>query len=251
MARTLEGDQMPRDGEVGSTPGRSAWKWSRSGETRRMLLDAAREVFAERGFAESSVADVVERAGSSVGSLYHHFGGKSELFLALWEDWQGSQEQRAAEAVTAARRAGEVRTLALFVAGARGFLRGSWEGRGIGSLFDDKDGPPGFEAMRRTRGHEWLRQNAVLLRARDDAIGRVTVSVLTTIIGEAGREVMASRNRREAEAIGDAAVAMIERLGALAEEAEPAGPADLGEGNSPQAGETPSRSDTGTTVTGA
>ncbi len=209
---------MPRD--AGPVPGRSAWKWSRTGETRRVLLDAAREVFAERGFAESSVADVVERAGSSVGSLYHHFGGKSELFLALWEDWQGSQEKRAAEAVAAARREGEQRPLALFVAGARGFLRGSWESRGLGSLFVDKDGPPGFELMRRTRGHEWLRKNSLLLHARDDAIGRVTVSVLTTVIGEASREVMASRTRREAEAIVDAAVEMIERLGVLAEEAD-------------------------------
>jgi AcrR family transcriptional regulator len=217
---------MPRN--VGSASGRSAWKWSRTGETRRVLLDAAREVFAERGFADASVAEVVERAGSSVGSLYHHFGGKGELFLALWEDWQSSQEQRAAQAVAAARRAGEDRPLALFVAGARGFLRGSWEGRAVGSLFVDKDGPPGFELMRRTRGHEWLRQNSLLLRARDDAIGRVTVSVLTTIIGEAGREIMASRTRREADAITDAAVAMIERLGVLPDTAaEPEGDAGV------------------------
>ncbi|SDE61103.1 transcriptional regulator, TetR family [Blastococcus fimeti] len=210
---------MPRD--AGPAPGRSAWKWSRTGETRRVLLDAAREVFAERGFAESSVADVVERAGSSVGSLYHHFGGKSELFLALWEEWKDSQEKQAAEAVTAARRAGETQPLALFVAGARGFLRGSWEGRAVGSLFVDKDGPPGFELLRRTRGHEWIRQNSLLLQAPDDAIGRVTVSVLTNVIGEAGREVMSSRTRREAQAIVDAAVVMIERLGVLVEDVEP------------------------------
>lgn len=217
---------MPR--EAGSAPGRSAWKWSRTGETRRVLLDAAREVFAARGFADASVADVVERAGSSVGSLYHHFGGKSELFLALWEDWQSSQEKRAAEGVAAARRAGETEPLALFVAGARGFLRGSWEGRGIGSLFVDKDGPPGFELMRRTRGQEWLRQNSLLLKAPDDAIGRVTVAVLTTVIGEAGREVMASRTRREAEAIVDAAVEMIERLGVFSDEAGLRGGEDAG-----------------------
>jgi AcrR family transcriptional regulator len=242
---------MPRD--AGPVPGRSAWKWSRTGETRRVLLDAARAVFAERGFADSSVADVVERAGSSVGSLYHHFGGKSELFLALWEEWQSSQEKRAAEAVTAARRAGEQRPLALFVAGARGFLRGSWEGRGVGSLFVDKDGPPGFELMRRTRGHEWLRQNSLLLRARDDAIGRVTVSVLTTVIGEAGREVMASRTRKEAEAIVDAAVEMIERLGVLAEEAEPADQpegADPGEADPSRVGEVP-QPGAGTAIAGA
>jgi AcrR family transcriptional regulator len=206
---------MPRD--AGPAPGSSAWKWSRTGETRRVLLDAAREVFTERGFAGAGVADVVERAGSSVGSLYHHFGGKAELFLALWEEWQRGQEQRAAQAVAAARRAGEDRPVALFVAGARGFLRGAWEGRALGSLFVDRDGPPGFELLRRTRGQEWLRQNSLLLRAPDDAIGRMTVAVLTTVIGEAGREVMASRTRREADAITETAVAMIERLGVLPE----------------------------------
>ena len=66
--------------------GRSAaggWQWGRTAHTQRALLDAAREVFTSRGFSEASIADVVERAGSSVGSLYHHFGGKSELFIAL------------------------------------------------------------------------------------------------------------------------------------------------------------------------
>ncbi|SOC49839.1 transcriptional regulator, TetR family [Blastococcus aggregatus] len=238
---------MPRD--PGPAPGRSAWKWSRTGETRRVLLDAAREVFAERGFAESSVADVVERAGSSVGSLYHHFGGKSELFLALWEEWKDSQEKRAAEAVTAARRAGETQPLALFVAGARGFLRGSWEGRAVGSLFVDKDGPPGFELLRRTRGHEWIRQNSLLLQAPDDAIGRVTVSVLTNVIGEAGREVMSSRTRREAQAIVDAAVVMIERLGVLVEDVEPTAEQAIAPAEGP-AVEVP-QSGAGTVIAGA
>jgi AcrR family transcriptional regulator len=186
-----------------------------------VLLDAARDVFAERGFADASVAEVVERAGSSVGSLYHHFGGKSELFLALWEDWQSSQEQRAAQAVTAARRAGETQPMALFLAGTRGWLRGAWDGRAVGGLFVDRDGPPGFELMRRTRAHEWLRQNSLLLRAPDDAVGRMNVAVLTTLIGEAGREIMSSRSRREAEQIADAAIEMIERLGVLRESDPP------------------------------
>jgi AcrR family transcriptional regulator len=53
-----------------------SWQWARTAETQRALLDAAREVFTEQGFAEANIADVVKRAGSSVGSLYHHFGGK-------------------------------------------------------------------------------------------------------------------------------------------------------------------------------
>ena len=60
-----------------------SWQWARTAETQRALLDAARAVFAEQGFSDASIADVVERAGSSVGSLYHHFGGKSELYFAL------------------------------------------------------------------------------------------------------------------------------------------------------------------------
>ena len=80
----------------------SSWQWARTAETQRALLDAAREVFTEQGFADASIADVVERAGSSVGSLYHHFGGKSELFIAVWQDLQQAQEAAASEAVARA-----------------------------------------------------------------------------------------------------------------------------------------------------
>ena len=75
----------------------------RAATTRGGLLDAARAVFSASGFAEASIADVVTRAGASVGSLYHHFGGKAELYLALFEDYQQRQEGRAAVAVRDAR----------------------------------------------------------------------------------------------------------------------------------------------------
>ena len=64
-------------GRMARKPTSNAWQWSRSAETRRVLLAAAREVFAAHGYDGASIADVVERAGSSVGSLYHHFGGKA------------------------------------------------------------------------------------------------------------------------------------------------------------------------------
>ncbi|WP_232665013.1 TetR/AcrR family transcriptional regulator [Pseudonocardia sp. TRM90224] len=209
----MRADEGQPDGPQYPGSGRGSWTWSRTAETRRVILDAARDVFAEVGFADASVARVVEKAGSSVGSLYHHFGGKAELFLALYEEWQGSQEHRAASAVAQARHEGETRPLALFITGARAFLAGSWEGRGLADLFLEKDGPPGFELMRRTRAHAWLRQNSLLLEVDDDPIGRVTVAVLTTIIGEASREIVTSTTRDDADRITDAAVAMIERLG--------------------------------------
>src|SRR6266487_3731413 len=112
-------------------PASNAWQWSRTAQTRKVLLQAAREVFAQRGFAQASIAEVVERAGSSVGSLYHHFGGKTELFMALWQDHQDEHEHRAAGAVAKERAAGEEDPLALFAVGAQAFLEGSWERRDL------------------------------------------------------------------------------------------------------------------------
>ena len=135
-------------------PTSNAWQWSRSAETRRVLLEAARAVFAVHGYDGASIADVVERAGSSVGSLYHHFGGKAELFVALWQDHQDAQEQRVVGAVAEARASGEEDLLTLFIQGARAYFDGTWEQRDVARLFMTGDGPPGFEMMRRTRGHE-------------------------------------------------------------------------------------------------
>jgi AcrR family transcriptional regulator len=201
--------------------GSNAWQWSRTAGTRRTLLDAAREVFSRQGFAEASVAAVVESAGSSVGSLYHHFGGKTELFLALWEDHQASQEQNAATAVAKARAAGEHDPLNLLIVGARAFLDGSWQRRDLVRLFMDGNGPPGFELLRRTRSREWVRQNAVLLGASSDPVDRLTVAVVTSIIGEAGREVATCPTKREAAKITEAAVTMIRTLHAT--DTDPAG----------------------------
>jgi len=92
--------RQPRDRAAG------AWQWARTAGTQRALLDAARTVFVERGFANASIAEVVQRADSSVGSLYHHFGGKSELFIALWQEYQHAQEEAASKAVAQARKAG-------------------------------------------------------------------------------------------------------------------------------------------------
>src|SRR5215469_8522886 len=112
-----------------------AWQWGSTPKTRRVLLEAAREVFTEQGFAEASIADVVERAGSSVGSLYHHFGGKSELFIALWREYQHAQEEAASRAVAQARKAGVTDPFELFSAGTRAFLEGCWQRRDLAILF--------------------------------------------------------------------------------------------------------------------
>jgi len=192
--------------------GGTSWQWARTAGTQRALLDAAREVFVEQGFANAAIAEVVQRAGSSVGSLYHHFGGKSELFIALWQEHQAAHEAAAGKAVAAALKSGEKDPFTLFAAGARAFLEGTWQRRDIAMLFLNGDGPPGFELMKRRQGHEWIMQNSTLLHLSDSAFDRLYVSTLTTLIGEGAREVAAARSRRQATRIMDAVIEYVRRL---------------------------------------
>lgn len=93
-------------------------QWARADATRQALLSAALRVFADRGYSAAGIAEIVERSGISVGSLYHHYGGKAGLYVALWEDLSAEQEASAAQAVSAARKEGESDPIALFTAGA-------------------------------------------------------------------------------------------------------------------------------------
>ncbi|WGM21341.1 TetR/AcrR family transcriptional regulator [Paenarthrobacter sp. OM7] len=196
--------------EVASHAG--SWKWTRTAATQRNLLDAASDVFVEHGFTGASISDIVARAGSSVGSLYHHFGGKTELFLALWDDYQNEHERLVAAAVAKARKAGENDPLTLFNVGSRSYFDYTWKHRGLERVFIEGDTPPGFEVLRRERGREWVRQNTVLLGASDDTLGRLTVAVITDIVTVAGQEVALSATKREADEVVDAAAILVSRL---------------------------------------
>src|SRR5580698_879870 len=209
---------MERRGSVEPAPRQlrdkpaGSWQWARTAGTQRALLNAAREVFVEQGFANASIAEVVQRAGSSVGSLYHHFGGKSELFVALWQEHQAAHEEAASTAVAKAKQAGVTDPFELFSVGARAYLEGSWQRRDLAMLFLSGDSPPGFEVMARRRGHEWLVQNDTLLRLGDTSFDRLYVTSLTSLIGEGSREVAAAANRRQANKIIDATIEYVRRL---------------------------------------
>jgi AcrR family transcriptional regulator len=189
----------------------------RAATTRTALLGSARTVFTSSGFAEASIADVVAGAGASVGSLYHHFGGKAELYLALFEDYQQRQEARAAAAVREARTTGETDPVALFVAGSRAYLDGCWTERDLARLFLAGGGPPGFELVARRRYREWTARNATLLRhGPDDGVepwGDALVLVLTTVVSEAGHEVAVCEDETTADRLAGDVLALIGRIG--------------------------------------
>lgn len=57
-------------------------------ETVGKILTVAGELFAQKGFAATSMEEVVAGAGVTRGALYHHFTGKKGLFLAVFEQAQ-------------------------------------------------------------------------------------------------------------------------------------------------------------------
>lgn len=58
----------------------------RTEATRQALLDAARTLFVERGYGDTSTPDVCAAAGITRGALYHHFADKRDLFRQVLAD---------------------------------------------------------------------------------------------------------------------------------------------------------------------
>lgn len=63
-------------------------------ETRHLLISIARDLFTERGYAATSIEDIVQRAGVARGALYHHFSGKDALFRSVYETVQAEVATR-------------------------------------------------------------------------------------------------------------------------------------------------------------
>lgn len=55
-------------------------------QTQRQIRDAAFELFAARGFANTSVRSIAEKAGISKGLIYHYFEGKDDILHAIFDD---------------------------------------------------------------------------------------------------------------------------------------------------------------------
>jgi AcrR family transcriptional regulator len=88
-ARTARADRTTS--RSGRNPG---GRTPKSEETRRALLDAAARLFAEHGYHETSVPDIVQAAGVGHGTFYEYFASRRDILLALTRPVTDARERR-------------------------------------------------------------------------------------------------------------------------------------------------------------
>lgn len=71
-------------------------------QRRQTLLNAAKRVFSEKGYAAATIADVARAASLSYGSVYWYFESKEDLFDALMDAGEAALRTRILEALDAA-----------------------------------------------------------------------------------------------------------------------------------------------------
>jgi AcrR family transcriptional regulator len=80
---SADADHVVRPARGGKAPA------SRRGEeTRRRILEAALEIFAERGLVDATMHEIGRRAGLSSGTVYRYFTDKADVFHFLLSDLQ-------------------------------------------------------------------------------------------------------------------------------------------------------------------
>lgn len=86
--------------------------------TRAFLLQVAAEAFAERGYGEATMAELIARSGLTKGAFYFHFSSKEQLALAVIEEKQRQWFHSVQAAISA-----ETRAIDQFRAVARALVR--------------------------------------------------------------------------------------------------------------------------------
>ena len=100
-----------------STTGRPGRREAEAQATRDALVQAALELFTERGYAGVGTEEIVARATVTRGALYHHFADKRDLFRAVFERVEEDLMERIGTQMEATDDPYE-----LMIAGMRSFL---------------------------------------------------------------------------------------------------------------------------------
>src|ERR1019366_807787 len=162
--------------------------------------------------AQAGVTDIVALAGASVGSLYHHFSGKADLYVKLYEELDNENIQRTRLAVRRAREAGVRDPMQLFLAGARGYLDVRAEQRELAGLFVRGDGPTGFELAWRGRLSDWVSKNTEFFARTGEPLDEAVAIVMTGAMMVAVAEMSLAADEQAAQRIADGVIEVLSRL---------------------------------------
>ena len=188
---------------------KSARRWAKTDDTQQRIIDAAIEVFGARGFSAATMADIVDHSDASIGSIYHHFAGKRELFLAIFERLSRDVERRIEEA---ARQAIALDDRQAFDVHAAAYLHAMWANRRAAMVMASGDVPAGFDQIRRRSMLTSIRRWLAVLDVDNSKRGQLMSRVLVAIMIEASVMVTLCDDAADVERITDATIATIDRL---------------------------------------
>lgn len=127
------GDSVADGQQIGASKGKAP-RTARGERTLRKILDAARAEFGERGFSDSSIVGITQRAGVALGTFYTYFDSKEALFRALVQDMSAQVRDQVAPVLKEAANAIDAEGAAL-----EAFLRFASEHRDVYRLIDESE----------------------------------------------------------------------------------------------------------------
>ncbi len=187
----------------------AARRWAKTDATQARILDAATDVFAARGYTSATMADIVHRSGASIGSLYHHFGGKKELFLAIFDRLAADIDRRIEDESASA---GERSRQEAFEANVRTYLEAIWANRRAAMVLSSGDAPAGYDAVRRAGMFKGFGRWMSVLGLDNSPRGQLLTRILIAAMAEASAMVIACDESAGVPPITDAAIEWIDRL---------------------------------------
>jgi len=115
------GENVDQAAQTSPASDGKAPRTARGERTLRKILDAAQEEFGERGFSDSSIVGITQRAGVALGTFYTYFDSKEVVFGAVVRDMSAQVRDHVAPAFKDATDAldGERRALEAFLVFAR------------------------------------------------------------------------------------------------------------------------------------